>query len=273
MLITTVLSAEEPSRQEVAKAFQELLVAGEASYAQSISDQKVSVTDASVTVASVSCQTGIKIWFKLEKDGSFINPTLRRWDPNDQFQIYILTPVPVYVALFQNYPEDRPATKQILPDKHYPATFCAVPPGRPYCLPVRFKMDNDMRNEILSFVISRIDEPRIGGTRIVSATAIAATENSVAGATATVTVPDIANRTDPPSISSSSFAGASGVLMGPSNDGKASAFFAGQDLNKEAAKVSIVNSSTTASATTIDEIATYVLGAGKTAQFQMTLHK
>ncbi|MDR3182721.1 MAG: DUF4384 domain-containing protein [Planctomycetaceae bacterium] len=270
------VSAEELTRKQVEETFQKLLDSGRTAYDASLNKTedgaKVSISDSVATAAvGTECRTGVKIWFQLAKDGSFVNPTLHRWDPGERFKIFILTPVPAYVALFQNYAEDRPASRQIYPDKEHPETFCAVPPGKPFALPVNFKMDDDMRSEILSLVISRVDEPRIGGTTIVQATATAAGSGTVtASATASVRQ-NIAERTDPVTLTQTTVT--RGVLMSPVDRSKANDFLTEQNTGKEASKVSICSVSGVGESRSIDDVSVYVLGTGRTAQFQMTLSK
>lgn len=101
-------------------------------------------------------QCGIAVWFQLE-NGRYVNPVKHRWDPEERFHIWIEPAVPVTISLHQNYPEDRPPSRQVYPDAEFPKTFMSFPAGRSSKLPVRFKMDDDLRNEIMSMVVVRTD--------------------------------------------------------------------------------------------------------------------
>jgi len=99
---------------------------------------------------------GVKVWFQLA-DGRFVSPTHHRWQPGEQFYIHLEAPVPLRVALFQNYPEDRPASRQVYPDRQYPESFRLMMPGQSTRLPTLFSMDKDLRDELMSIVVARVD--------------------------------------------------------------------------------------------------------------------
>lgn len=101
-------------------------------------------------------QCGIAVWFQLS-DGSYVNPTKHRWNPGEKFYVWIEPAVPVSVSLHQNYPEDRPPSRQVYPDARHPETFKDFAAGSKHKLPVRFKMDDDLRDEIMSMVVVRCD--------------------------------------------------------------------------------------------------------------------
>lgn len=105
-------------------------------------------------------QMGVAVWFELSPSGQFVNPVKHRWDPLERFYVWINPAVPVTISLHQNYPEDRPPSRQVYPDVRYPATFQTFMPG-PHRLPVLFEMDDDLRNEIMSMVVVRADNPAL----------------------------------------------------------------------------------------------------------------
>ena len=159
--------------------------------------QKFNIAAVSVptTTATTStpCNLGIKIWFSLE-DGTCFNPTKRKMGVKERFYVHIQSAVPVYVALFQNYPESRPESKQVYPDTKYPETFKVLQAGQAIRLPVAFEMDDDTRDEIMSMVVVRADAPQIqstlatqavstvtntGGTTVVTAQATASTAGTM----------------------------------------------------------------------------------------------
>ncbi|MCA8983776.1 MAG: hypothetical protein R3C12_21315 [Planctomycetaceae bacterium] len=99
---------------------------------------------------------GIAVWFQLE-NGRYVNPTKHRWNPGERFHVWIEPAVPVTISLHQNYPDDRPPSKQVYPDARYPKTFRDFRAGERSKLPVRFRMDDDLRDEIMSMVVVRCD--------------------------------------------------------------------------------------------------------------------
>ncbi|GHT46198.1 hypothetical protein FACS189454_06960 [Planctomycetales bacterium] len=174
-----------------------------------------------------------------------------------------IAPVAGYFVLAQNYPEDRPPTRQIYPDKKYPKTFTAVPPGKSFELPVKFETDNDLRKETLVLTFARIDEPNVG-----ESVTVTATRETTASTTATVTeTTSLQTRVDrAPARPEKEPAG--GVLMSAKNVTQTLDY-----LNKEIkTKTRIVETKETISGNK-DDVAVIVLGEGKTAQFQLTLNK
>ena len=140
------------------------------------------------------CNLGIKVWFSLE-DGTCFNPVKRKMGVKERFYVHVQTAVPVYVALFQNYPESaQPESRQVYPDTKYPETFKVLQAGQAIRLPVAFEMDDDTRDEIMSMVVVRADAPQIqstlatqavstvtstGGTTVVTAQATATTAGTM----------------------------------------------------------------------------------------------
>jgi hypothetical protein len=264
--------AGEVTHQQAAAAFAQLL---------ETSNSKVSVSEASgvsvaestaVTIADTSYETAVKVWFQLTKDGKFVNPTLHRWNPKERFRVFVQSSMPVYFAMYQTYPEDRPPTKQIYPDKRYPQTFYAVPAGNVFEIPVPFETDNDLRKETLQLSFARVDEPSLGGTVVVTATA-AATRNNEISATA---IAQLTTRTDPAPARSNTTEPPRGVLMRPANvsttEGTLKLNIAdnASEANRNA---SVHVSSSTVTSVNKDDVALYVLGVGKMAQMQLTLNK
>ncbi|MDO4551746.1 MAG: hypothetical protein Q4C96_10910 [Planctomycetia bacterium] len=143
-------------------------------------------TNTQTTVTSTPSKLGIKVWFELT-DGTLVNPTKREWKPREKFYIHIQSAVPVYVGLYQNYPESRPTSRQIYPDKKYPESFKAIQPGQATKLPVLFEMDDDMRDEIMSMVVVRSDWEGIQNGLTAQATASVTNTNGTAQVTAQVT--------------------------------------------------------------------------------------
>ena len=99
---------------------------------------------------------GIQVWFQLA-DGRYVNPVKHKWQRRERFWIWVESAVPLQVALFQNYPDDQPRSRQVYPDVRYPATFHTLFPGHSKRLPVMFVMDDDLRDELMSMVVVRSD--------------------------------------------------------------------------------------------------------------------
>ncbi|GHT46996.1 hypothetical protein FACS189454_08980 [Planctomycetales bacterium] len=101
-LFAAVAAADELNQQQAAEAFEKLLAAGQASYEKSLdgtaSGAKVSIADeARVNVGGTTYLTGMKVYFKLESSGKFVNPSLHHWSPKEKFKIYIIRPVAKHV--------------------------------------------------------------------------------------------------------------------------------------------------------------------------------
>jgi hypothetical protein len=277
--LAAVAAADELNQQQAAEAFAKLLTAGQASYEKTLdgvaNNAKVSIADeVRVTVGNTAYQTGMKVSFQLESNGKFVNPSLHRWNPKEKFKIYITAPVAGYFVLAQNYPEDRPPTRQIYPDKKYPKTFTAIPPGKTFELPVKFETDNDLRKETLVLTFARVDEPNVGESITVRETATRETsatrETATRETTQTPAVPETSSlqtRADrAPARPDKEPTG--GVLMSAKNVTQTLDY-----LNKAVnTKTRIVESTETVSSNK-DDVAVIVLGEGKTAQFQLTLNK
>ncbi|MDR2756554.1 MAG: hypothetical protein LBC20_12685 [Planctomycetaceae bacterium] len=269
--LAAVAVADEITQQQANEAFQRLLKVGQQSYEQSLdgvaSGAKVRIADeVSVTVDGTSYQTGMKVYFQLA-NGNFVNPSLHRWNPQEKFKIFVVAPVAGYFVLIQNYPEDRPPTRQVYPDTKYPATFTVIPPGKLFELPVKFETDKDLRKETLVLTFARIDEPAIGESVAVTATretTATVTETTTATITETETLQARVDRA--PARPQNTLTG--GVLMRPKNVTQTIDY-----LNKESnSKIRIVEPET-AESNNRDDVAVIVLGEGKTAQFQLTLNK
>ena len=145
---------------------------------------------AATPAVTVPCNLGIKVWFSLE-DGTCFNPTKRKMGVKERFYVNIQSAVPVYVALFQNYQESRPESRQVYPDNRYPDTFKVIQAGVVTKLPVPFEMDDDTRDEIMSMVVVRADAPQIQTTLATQATSTVSTVNGTTTVTATATTQTI----------------------------------------------------------------------------------
>ena len=142
-------------------------------------------TSTSTSTVTTSSNLGIKVWFEL-KDGTLVNPTKKRWSAKETFYIHVQAAVPVYVALYQNYPDSRPLSRQIYPDSKYKNSFKAIQPGQSTKLPVTFEMDDDQRDEIMSMVVVRSDWSGIQNGLTAQATASVTSNNGTAQITAQV---------------------------------------------------------------------------------------
>ena len=159
LLLMTGSIAIAQNRSDYLQGFADMTAKG--GQAQKILSRGVSARGAfvecDIQLGGETWQSGAKIWFEL-KDGRYVHPTKHKWGINERFYIWVETPVPAFFHMSQNYPEDRHPIKEIFPDQRYPKTFYHFPAGRPYRLPVQFKMDDDQRDEIISICLVRVDD-------------------------------------------------------------------------------------------------------------------
>ena len=200
------------------------------------------------TATPTSCNLGIKVWFSLE-DGTCFNPIKRKMGVKERFYVHIQSAVPVYVALFQNYPEsDQPESKQVYPDAKYPETFKVLQAGQAVKLPVAFEMDDDTRNEIMSMVVVRADAPQIQSTLTAQAVSSVTSSDGTAVVTAQATA-----STD--------------GIMKKINDQAAS-----ETGTTDSVKFAIA-APTTVTTVVSNDATFYMFGAGFVGQWQLTLRK
>ncbi|MDR2754591.1 MAG: hypothetical protein LBC20_02690 [Planctomycetaceae bacterium] len=132
----------------------------------------VSVPLSSGTEAISGCTNAVKVWFELS-NGRYVNPKYYRWAPNEVFYVHVLSAVPVYVTLYQNYPGIS-QSKRAYPDARFPNSFRALKPGEDTRLPVAFQMDGNHNTEFMSIVVTKADWEGIR-TEVPQAAAVAAT--------------------------------------------------------------------------------------------------
>jgi len=176
----------ETRRQAFTQGFEQLLKnTGEGLTKSADTGEKFAI--APVTVASTTYNLGIKVWFSLE-DGTVFNPVKRKMAPKERFYVHIQSAVPVYVSLFQNYPESRPESKQVYPDAKHPDTLKVIQANVATKLPVPFEMDDDTRDEIMAMVVVRADAPQIQATLVTTTTTTTGTATTTPSANTTTTV-------------------------------------------------------------------------------------
>jgi hypothetical protein len=105
-------------------------------------------------------ESGIKIWFELA-DGRYVDPTKHKWQRNERFKIWFESPMPAVVALYQNYQHDQLKSTQRYPDDRWADSFNVLPAGVPTVLPLDFKMDNNLEDELMSIILTRADNAEI----------------------------------------------------------------------------------------------------------------
>ena len=208
----------------------------------------VSVPATTPNTVPTSCQLGIKVWFQLE-NGACFNPIKRKMGVKEKFYIHVQAAVPVYVSLFQNYPDSLPISRQVYPDAQYPESFKAIQPGQSTRLPVLFEMDDNTLDEIMSMVVVRADAPQIQSTLSTQATASVTSTggNTVVTAQATTGTPGTLKEIN------------DSIVKGSDKDSK---FI-----------ISGPGASTPNITTVPDDVAFYMFGAGFIGQWQLTLKK
>lgn len=112
------------------------------------------INDSGTTVPVSSQGMAVKVWFT-DVQGNPYNPTKHRFNPRERFDIWICSNTPVVVSLFQNYPDDRPMSRLVYPIQNAGYTYQPLEPFKPVKIPVSFEMDDDMRTEIMSIVVSK----------------------------------------------------------------------------------------------------------------------
>jgi len=252
----------ETRRQDFAKGFEQLMqntaeglvkpAVQEVFTKDGTTFQKFNIAAVTVPVTPATpptpCNLGIKVWFSLE-DGTCFNPTKRKMGVKERFYVHIQSAVPVYVALFQNYPESaQPESRQVYPDSRYPETFKVLQAGQAIRLPVPFEMDDDTRDEIMSMVVVRADAPQIQSTLATQAASTVTNTGGTTIVTAQATVSTIGT-------------------MKSINDNAAA-----EKGTADSVKFAIAAPAT---ATTIvpNDAAFYMFGAGFIGQWQLTLRK
>ncbi|MGL4594226.1 MAG: hypothetical protein ACRCUY_05805, partial [Thermoguttaceae bacterium] len=103
--------------------------------------------------------SGMKIWFE-RQDGKFVDPTYYSFEPNERFFVHVEAAVPVYVVLYQNFPEAKESI-QAYPVEKFPSSYRILEPGKGTKLPVLFKMDGNYLNEHMAVVVARADWDKI----------------------------------------------------------------------------------------------------------------
>jgi len=252
----------EARRQAFAQGFEQLLKNTDEGLSKSAdSGEKFAI--APVTVASNTYNLGIKVWFSLE-DGTAFNPVKRKMAPKERFYVHIQSAVPVFVSLFQNYPESRPESKQVYPDKDHPDTLKVIQANVATRLPVPFVMDDDTRDEIMAMVVVRADDPKIQATLVTTTTTIAGSTTPAASTTTTVTRTDGGTAT----VVAQATATTAGTMKSINDD------LAGKKIGEDATKFAIATPTVAATTTTVpSDVAFYMLGTGHAGQWQLTLKK
>ena len=270
--LTTISFAQDDAEtrwQDFAKSFGQLMKNTEEGLAKpTVQDsfmkggssevfQKFNIAAVSVPATPAAqptpCNLGIKVWFSLE-DGTCFNPTKRKMGVKERFYVHIQSAVPVYVALFQNYPESaQPESRQVYPDTRYPDSFKVLQAGQATRLPVAFEMDDDTRDEIMSMVVVRADAPQIQST--LTTTAVS-----------TVTSPNTGQTV----VTAQATASTAGTMK--SINDQANAETSALKGTADSMKFVIAGPATVASAIPND-VAFYMFGAGFIGQWQLTLRK
>ena len=262
----------ETRRQAFIQGFEQLLKNTDEGLSKSANaGEKFAI--APVVVDSTARNLGIKVWFSLE-DGTVFNPVKRKMAPKERFYVHIQSAVPVFVSLFQNYPESRPESKQVYPDTKHPETLKVIQANVATKLPVPFEMDDDTRDEIMAMVVVRADAPQIQSTL---QSTVTVTTTTTGTGTTTTTVPATTTVTAPTVVAQAS-ASTTGTMKSINDDlaGKTM-----EDPRKFAIAaptvergVSIVATTTATTTTTVpNDFAFYMLGVGHAGQWQLTLKK
>ena len=107
--------------------------------------------------ANIPITNGMRVWFELP-DGKLINPSVYHFAPQEEFFVHVEAAVPVFVALYQNFPHDKgKEPKLVHPDQKFPNSFRILNPAKSTKLPIKFAMDNGDEAEYMTVVVVRAD--------------------------------------------------------------------------------------------------------------------
>lgn len=232
------------------------------------------VSGSSSSTSSIASSLGIKVWFELS-NGTMVNPTRKKWDNKEKFYIHIQTSVPVYVSLYQNYPDSRPVSRQIYPDKKYPEGFKVLQPGQSTRLPVLFETDDDMRDEIMSLVVVRADWTGIQSGLSTPATSSVVNSEGKPTITAQVTSRGAGTMKciNDRFVTQKSISPADTQENVSGLDAQEAQSLA-ETVNEEVALAKMsTQDSDTISSRIPDDVCSYMFGAGNVGQWQLTIKK
>ena len=224
---------------------------------------------------------GVKIWGQIvNPDGSLgplVNLTKHKWQKKEQFYLWLDAAVPLQLAVFQNYTDGRPKSKQVSPDEKFPRSFETVVPGTAWKFPVRMEMDDDLIDEQVSIVVVRAD------TQCLPVNGAPATVTATATATATAIINSNGASAEAGSSSLASVSGPGGTLKGSLAKSTRSVFKQINDqlLAKPATKnashklrlVAAPPAQAPAESQVQQDVEILMMGAGNIAQIELTFHK
>jgi len=282
-IITAPLFAQgdtESRRQAFVQGFEQLLKNTDDGLSKSVGSEKFAI--APVTVDNTARNLGIKVWFTLE-DGTAFNPVKRKMGVKERFYVHLQSAVPVYVSLFQNYPDSKPESRQVYPDTRYPETLKVIQAGAATKLPVPFEMDDNTLDEIMAMVVVRADaqiqtttaapqgQTTTVTTTIVSGTAAPASPATTPATTVTTTTPAAAL-----TVASNDGVNTIVAQATPSTLGTMKSIndsLAGKTM-EDPTKFAIAPPTVAATTSTVpNDVAFYMLGTGYAGQWQLTLKK
>ena len=231
----------------------------------------------------------VKIWGQpidsFGQGGAYVNLTKHKWQRRERFYLWLETAVPIQLAFFQNYPEGRPASRQVSPDVRFPETFATIMPGAPYRFPVKIELDDDLRDEQMSLVVVRADSQvlAINGAPISSesasayASAIITTQTGTPGQVAVEVEAGAGSR---PALAG--VVGPGGTLKGPVIErtravlAELNTYALSQPKTKSARmKLRLLppEEEWPEFSKDYNEVSNLLLGPGNLAQIELTLHK
>jgi hypothetical protein len=240
--------------------------------------------------------------------GAFINLTKHKWQRKERFFLWLETAVPLQLAVFQNYPQTQGLvpSRQVSPDERFPETFGTILPGQPYRFPVMLEMDDNLIDEIVSFIVVRADAAvlpingaPVAATATASATATAIVDlhglppgSEVTVATQAQAGAGAAAVTPPPAVAPSvAGAGATALsgITGPGGTLKSTVVKQTRDIFKELNDQALVKPATKSrlklnltappppqlppTSTSYGDVEILMMGPGKVAQIELTFHK
>lgn len=165
---------------------------------QIVSETNPIVAEGDADLAREEVQTAAKVWFELA-DGVKVDPREHEWRAKEKFYVYVEATAPVFVYLFHEQPakDGAPAQSiQVYPNKRYPNSAKAIQAGTPTRLPVKFEMDDNAEDEIMSMVVVRADwEPIQNDLTKPAAASVDKDDNGAPIVTAQIDKPESASGT------------------------------------------------------------------------------
>jgi hypothetical protein len=107
----------------------------------------------------------VKVWGELpDSGGKKVHLEKYTWSPEERFDLWFESNTKVRISLHQDFVGKSSVLRAPLPDREsHRELFNAIEPGKPFKLPIRFRMDRDGSEELMSIMVVKdgeADAPR-----------------------------------------------------------------------------------------------------------------